>query len=355
MTKIRISDHARALHDDALICDLTLPWGNWEEGKDTILSRYRDRRFDFVSLSVGLDRMGFEETVHRVARERARLREWSDWVHFVESADDIHEARRLGKLAVGFHFQGSNPLGGDPNMVALYHRLGVRHMLLAYNQKNLAADGCHERTDMGLSRFGRRVVEELERSRMILDCTHTGYRSSMEAIEMSSQPVMFSHSNAHAVYPHARNIKDDQIEACAATGGLIGITGVGHFLCAEMTACAEAFVQHVDYVAERVGPEHVGIGLDHVYYLGHKAVQRAGAPDMYPAGYPPPGAAGSYFGPEHLIEIVELLVRRGYGDRDIRAILGGNFLRIASQVWSGGGVTGPTDARCKTKTQGRNA
>ena len=118
---------------------------------------------------------------------------------------------------------------------------------------------------------------------------------------------------------------------------------------------AEAFVQHVDYVAERVGPEHVGIGLDHVYYLGHKAVQRAGAPDMYPAGYPPSGAAGSYFGPEHLIEIVELLVRRGYGDRDVRAILGGNFLRIASQVWSGGGVTEPTDARCKAKTQGRNA
>lgn len=333
MSAVKISDHARDVYANAVICDLTLPWGNWDENKEVTLPRYRDNGFGFVSLTVGLDRMGVEETIQWTAKERARLRDWSDWVHFVETADDILEARRQGKLAVGFHFQGTNPLSGDLNMIALYHQLGVRHMLLAYNQKNVMADGCHERTDEGLTRLGRRAVAEIERCGMILDCTHTGYRSSMEAIETSTQPVMFSHSNAKKLRQHDRNIQDDQIKACADTGGLIGITGVGHFLADDLQATPEAFVKHIDYVAGLVGTAHVGIGIDHVYYKGHKAAQRGGAPESYPVGYPPTGTAGSYLGPEHLVEITELLVRNGYSDDDIKNILGGNFLRIASQIW----------------------
>lgn len=333
MTNLTISDKAREIYSRALICDLTLPWGNWEEGKDETLPRYRDSGFGFVSLTVGLDRMGFEESLQWVARERARLRSWSNWVHFVETAADIREARRKGKLAVGFHFQGTNPLGQDLNMIALYHRLGVRHILLAYNQKNAMADGCHERTDEGLSRLGRRAVAEIERCGMILDCTHTGYRSSMEAIEMSTQPVMFSHSNAKALRDHARNIHDDQIKACARTGGLVGVTGVGHFLSEDMAATPAAVVAHIDHIANLVGTDHIGIGIDHVYYQSHKARQRAAAPNSYPSGYPPAGRAGSYLAPEQLIEVVELLVQRGYDEIDLDKILGGNFLRVAERVW----------------------
>ncbi len=335
MADIKISDRARAVYDEAIICDLTLPWGNWDENKAVTLPRYRDSGFGFVSLTVGLDRMAFEETVQWVAKERARMREWSDWVHFVETAADIRKARELGKLAVGFHFQGTNPLGGDINMLAFYHKLGMRHLLLAYNQKNVMADGCHERTDEGLSRLGRRAVAEIERCGMILDCTHTGYRSSMEAIEMSTQPVMFSHSNAKALRQHDRNILDDQIKAAAKTGGLVGITGVGHFLSDDMRATPAAFVDHIDYMAELVGTDHIGIGIDHVYYTGHKAQQRAAAKESYPDAdkYPTAGTAGSFLAPEDLIAITELMVQRGYDDSDIKKILGGNFLRIAEQVW----------------------
>ena len=334
MADIKISDRTRNVYEDAIICDLTLPWGNWEENKESTLKCYRDSGIGFVSLTVGLDRMGFEETIQWVAKERARLRGWADWVHFVETAADIRTAKKLGKMAIGFHFQGTNPLGRDINMVSLYHKLGVRHMLLAYNQKNAMADGCHERTDEGLSRLGKRAVVEIERCGMILDCTHTGYRSSMEAIEMSTQPVMFSHSNAKTLLQHDRNIDDDQIKACANTGGLIGITGVGHFLAEDMKASPEVFVNHVDYLANLVGTDHIGIGIDHVYYKGHKAHQRAGAKDSYPDGYPPSGTAGSYLGPEHAIEITELMVQRGYEDGEIKKILGGNFIRIAENIWS---------------------
>jgi membrane dipeptidase len=328
---IEISGRAAALHREAVVCDMTLPWGNWEENKNSILDRFEAVGVDFVSLTVGLDRMSLEETVRRVAAERARIRSWGERFVFVESVSDIRRAKASGKLALGFHFQGSNPLGGDSNMVELYYRLGVRHMLLAYNQRNHAADGCSERSDAGLSRYGLKLIEEMNRVGMILDCTHTGYRSSMEAMEACRGPVLFSHSNAHALCPHDRNIKDDQIRACAATGGVIGITGVGHFLAEDMQATTEAFVRHIDYVSSLVGPQHIGLGIDHVYYLGHKAQQRAASPDMYPHGYPAGG--GSYLRPEHIPEITELLMRRGYSDADIKAILGGNFMRVAGQVW----------------------
>ena len=327
-----LSDRTRAVLAAATVCDMTLPWGNWDENKDTILDRYVAQGFGFVSLSVGLDRMGFEETVRRVARERARIRAMAPRAELVETVADIRRLRAAGKLALGFHFQGSNPLGGAVDMVEFYYKLGTRHMLLAYNQKNQAADGCSERTDAGLSRYGLALIKEMNRIGMILDCTHTGYRSSMEAIEASTAPVLFSHSNAHALLAHDRNIRDDQIRACADTGGVIGITGVGHFLTADMHATPEAFVRHIIHVAELVGPRHVGLGIDHVYYLGHKAVQRAASPDMYPTGYPT-GEAGSYLGPEALPMIVEGLVRHGFDDAEIHGILGENFLRVAAQVW----------------------
>jgi membrane dipeptidase len=328
-----IAARAARLLAAATVCDMTLPWGNWEEGKEEILPRYAASGVHFISLSVGLDRIPFDETVRAIARERARFRRLSDRIRMVESVAEIRAARAEGKLAVGFHFQGSNALGGMVEMVEVYYRLGVRQMLLAYNQRNQAADGCSERTDSGLSRFGVRVVEEMNRLGMLLDCTHMGYRSSMDVLEMSRAPVLFTHSNAKALLAHDRNITDEQIRASARTGGLVGITGVGHFLSADMQATVEAFVRHLDYVADLVGPAHVGLGIDHVYYTGHKAAQRAGAPDMYPAGYPAPGTAGSYLAPEDVPRIVDRLVARNWTDEQIHGVLGANYLRVCEQVW----------------------
>lgn len=330
---IVISERARALHAETMICDLTLPWGPGYQNQDLILPRFHASGVGYVSLTIGVDRMSLEETVRHIAAQRVRLRNWSDHCVFVRSVAEIAEARNSGRLAIGFHFQGSNPLAGLPEMVETYYELGVRHMLFAYNKRNMAADGCHERTDSGLSRFGLRLVEEMNRVGMIVDCTHVGYRSSMDAIEASSDPVLFSHSNAAVLVPHERNISDEQIKACAATGGLIGVNGVGHFLSEDMMASPEAMLRHIDHIAELVGPEHIGIGVDHVYYLEQQSARRTANPDMFPSGYPPADWTGSYLAPEQIIEVVELLVQRGYGDDDIRGILGGNFLRIAERVW----------------------
>jgi membrane dipeptidase len=328
-----IATRRARLMRDAVVCDMTLPWGNWEEGKDEILPRYAAAGVHFVSLSVGLDRIPFDETVRAIARERARFRASADRIVLVDSVAGIRAARDQGKLAVGFHFQGSNGLGGMVEMLEVYYRLGVRQMLLAYNQRNQAADGCSERTDSGLSRFGVRLVEEMNRLGMVPDCTHMGYRSSMDVLEMSRGPVLFSHSNSKALVAHDRNITDEQMRACARSGGVVGITGVGHFLSTGMVATVEDFVRHLDYAAALIGPDHVGLGVDHVYYLGHKAKQRAAAVDMYPQGYPPAGTAGSYLGPEDVPRIVDRMIAGGWSDADIHGVLGANYLRVCEQVW----------------------
>ncbi len=325
---------ADALRARAVVCDLTLPWGPGYDNQDTVLERFREGGIDFVSLTVGLDRMSLEATVRHIAAERARFAGLEkQGIVLAETVDDILAAKRTGRLAVGFHFQGSNPLAGDPKMVGLYYRLGVRHMLFAYNQRNLAADGCHEDSDCGLSRFGRALVREMNRVGMIVDCTHTGHRSTMDIVEGSADPVMFSHSNAWSLVPHDRNIKDDQIDACAARGGLIGINGVGHFLSPDMIASPEAMFRHIDYMVARVGWRHVCIGIDHVYYGRQMAARRAANPDTFPKGYPAGAATASYLGPEDLRAVTRLMVGHGYPDEAVLGILGQNFLDLAQRVW----------------------
>lgn len=218
-------------------------------------------------------------------------------------------------------------LEGDANLLQLFYDLGIRHMLLAYNQKNRAADGCHERTDSGLSRYGVRLIEEMNRVGMILDLTHVGYRSTMEAIEVSADPVIFSHSNAYAVKEYPRNLRDDQIKACAQKGGLIGINGVGHFL-GDNKASTENFLKHIDYVAQLVGPQHVGIGTDYVYFLEQIHRKFLANPERYPRTI----AEREYFPPQLLPQVTEALLKRNYPEEEVRGILGGNFLRIARRV-----------------------
>lgn len=179
--------------------------------------------------------------------------------------------------------------------------------------------------------FGRAVVREMERVGMVVCCTHTGRRTALDVLDYAERPVIFSHSNPRSFVDHPRNIDDELIRNCAATGGVIGINGVGLFLGGNDIS-PNNLVRHIDHVVQTVGPGHVGLGLDFVYDMEEILQYVRDHPEQFPArlGY----SDGVKFAPLETLEgLVDALFRKGCKTEHVRGILGGNFLRLARQVW----------------------
>jgi membrane dipeptidase len=319
------------------VWDMTLPWVPDYWDMET-LARYKRAGFTFVSATLQDWPPTFEGTLDCIARFKEKASSEAPWITFGASLAEIDQGRREGKLVVGFNSQETLVLGMDLERIeALYH-VGVRHMVLAYNIRNFVADGCAEAADAGLSNFGRQVIKEMNRLGMIVDCSHTGRRSSLEAIDLSQRPVIFSHSGSYAVCPHIRNIRDEQIRACASQGGVIGVVGLGAFL-GDAEARTESLFRHLDYIAALVGHEHVGLGLDYVppFFFAKDAMAASGPEKEWPdptIGWPDPTGTqmsineGTCFQPEHLVELVQCMLTHGYSTESVRSILGGNFRRV---------------------------
>lgn len=318
-----------------MLCwDMTVPWGDFGDPdlQDRAIARFRAAGFHVVSLTIATDPDGVETTLRKIARERARFAARSDCL-LIDTLADIALARASGHLGILFNFQGSDAFGRDVRLVEPYFRLGVRHALLAYNLRNAAGDGCHERSDGGLSHYGLRLVSEMNRVGMLVDLSHTGARTAMDALEASTQPVIFSHANPKALCDHARTIDDDAIRRCAATGGVVGISGVELFLGGSGTML-DRVVRHIDYCVQLTGPDHVGLGSDFVYDVA--AIQRAVARDTSGTWPKSGGYAGDvgFLSPEEGGALCGRLAALGYDAAAVANILGGNWHRLCAAAWT---------------------
>ncbi len=323
-----LSEQALRLRSDALIWDMTLPYTDYGDPalKEDMLRRMAENGFDAVSLTVGGDWMDLPSAVRSIARERRYFLGRPDKYVLIESIDDVLRARREKKLAVGFHFQGANPIAHDLAMVEVYYKLGIRHMLMCYNVKTAIGDGCQELTDGGLSRLGADLVREMNRVGMLVDVAHTGYRTSMDVFDASDEPVIVSHANARALCDHTRNVRDDQIKACADSGGVVGVVAFGPVLGDDGTPPVDLLVRHIRYIADLVGPRHVGLALDLIYD------QSVSNPTMWnPFFHTRPIADVP---PEEMPLVIEGLLRDGFTEAETRGILGENWLAVAQKVWT---------------------
>lgn len=279
-----------------------------------------------------------------VAHIYALIRQLPDTLMLIEALDDFARDRQAGKLGIVLHSQTCAPFQHDLNFVELFYRLGVRVALLAYNTRNLFADGCTERTNAGLSKLGVRLIREMNRVGIVIDGSHTGERSTLDAMEVCEAPFIFSHSGCKALHDHPRNITDEQIRRCVATGGMVGVVGLPNFLGDHAAPKLETVVRHVAHIAELVGAEHAGIGMDYftglIPYSTYEE-QLADYPVKMSSGLwgpgdmpPPPWrCAPEIETPAGMRHLTAALLEHGFSEAETRGIMGENFLRVFGQVW----------------------
>ena len=300
------------------------------------IDQLRAAGLNYVSINVGMDMNPVSQIMSVLAGYRATVAASPDRYRLVNHLVDIESAAEAGQIAIGFDLEGAMPLLEQPDMVALYASLGVRQIHFAYNRNNSVADGCHDVT-RGLTPLGRRMVEAVNAAGLLMDCAHTGHQCSLEIMAASSQPVVFSHANPRARAAHGRNITDAQIRACAATGGVVCVSGVSLFL-GNDNPTAQDVARHAAYVGNLVGVPHVGIGLD----IGFSEAGLNDTPpdDFDPTYWWPPAAgyanaiSGIRYTPVAAWQALEsALLVTGMGAQDAAMVMGDNMVRVARQVW----------------------
>jgi membrane dipeptidase len=294
------------------------------------LERAQKNGVSAISLNIGAMEQTPDEHRAVLAWFRLWLGERPEAYRIVDKADDISSASAQGQMAVMFDIEGARGIGNRLDSISEYYALGVRWMLIAYNRENLAGYGCYDEQDLGLKPFGRDMIREMNAAGMTVCCSHTGERTARDVLATSTRPVIFSHSNCGAVHSHKRNISDEMIRACASQGGVVGINGIGDFLCSAGEDIVEAFVRHVDHAVQLVGPDHVGLSLDYCYDMQELLDYLETMKHSFPESFSPDIRM---IAPEDLPAIVSGLRARGYDHGSLRKILHDNWLRIAEENW----------------------
>ncbi len=270
-------------------------------------------------------------------------------VRIALTAADIEAAKAAGGTSLVLAAQGGDVLGNDLNRLDMFHRMGLRMMIPAYNARTALADGLLEPTNAGLSRMGRRWVEACDRLGVLIDLTHVGERSSLEAMDLATRPVVFSHSNPRALVDTVRNVTDEQIRRCAATGGCVGVTNWGplNFKAgADRRPTLDDWIDGLAHVADLVGAAHVSMGTDmsHGTYPDGDLMRNRNRASGSGVGYgavveESPRSRLRYvegfddYG--KIVDVAAAMRRRGFSEADVAGIMGGNLLRVFRAVWGG--------------------
>jgi membrane dipeptidase len=295
---------------------------------DLIADWYRQAGLDVICHNVPVE--DYAEAYHA---EMNRPYEALPWLRFVTNAAEMRQAKRDGVIATFGNCQVDGPIAGLAGLNRAYG-LGLRSFMLTYNSMTNIGVGCTERVDAGLSRFGVEVVEHCNAIGVIVDTSHCGPATTLDACRASKRPVTANHTAAKGVFDHARGKSDECLRAIADTGGLIGIVTVPAFLTDQAAPTIEVMLDHIGYVADLVGWEHVAIGTDWPLQAPLELLQPLLAPSNKDLAFRPEDRldpAVNMRGFEDCRDMPNItrgLVKRGWTDEAIRGVLGENALRV---------------------------
>ncbi|MCT8467455.1 dipeptidase [Chromohalobacter canadensis] len=321
---------AQSLHDDAIVIDglIIAKWGR------ELLEDMRRGGLTAANCTVSVWE-GFQATVDNIVETNALLAACDDLVRPVHTTADITRAKEEGKTGIIYGFQNAHAFEDQIGYVEVFKRLGVGIVQMCYNTQNLVGTGCYER-DGGLSGFGREIVAEMNRVGMMCDLSHVGETTSREVIETSEKPVCYSHCLPSGLKEHPRNKSDAELRFIAEHGGFVGVTMFTPFLRAGVDATVDDYVEAIEYVMNIVGEDAIGIGTDFTQgqdqaffeWLTHdkgyaRRLTNFGT-IINPEGIRTIGEFGN---------LTEALLRRGMSERQVRKIMGENWMRVLKEVW----------------------
>ena len=313
-------------------------WNNNPELFTPEIKRYLDSGIHVFHIAVGIGGPdGYNQGLRFISQWNSLIAGNDTVMMRIDSAADFERVRGSGKIGILLGIQNSDHFQ-RPEHVDFFWNMGQRVSQLTYNSRNWIGNGSTERRDEGLSDYGVSIVERMNKVGMAVDVSHSGDKTTLDACEVSTRPVLFTHSNVRALAPgHPRCKTDEAIKAMAKSGGVMGITAVRMFVKNEEPTTIEDVLNHFDHVKKLVGPQYLGVGSD---------IDLDGYDDMPPeinkrlrAGY-----KGSYGfrekidvegldHPKRMFDLTDGLIRRKYSDDEILGVLGGNFKRVLSEIW----------------------
>jgi microsomal dipeptidase-like Zn-dependent dipeptidase len=285
---------------------------------------------------------GTVESLDKLARWRDLVAANADLVTIARAPGEIEAAHRAGRTALILGFQNSNLLEGRIRFVELFAELGVRVIQLTYNNQNELGGSCYEDEDSGLARFGREVIREMNRCGILVDLSHVGDRTTLDAIRWSQRPVAVTHANPRRLFEHKRNKSDAVLRALAESGGVLGCATYRNITGDDFCGSLEAWCGMVARTVEFMGIDHVAIGTDRSHNhvkadydwmrMGRwtRSVDYGAGSAARPGKAPPPEW---FVEVHHLARIPEGLRQVGFSAADVAKITSGNWLRLYGEVF----------------------
>lgn len=263
-----------------------------------------------------------------------------DWLNKALKVQDFRDAKQRGTHAQFLATQKASYFEDDIHRMGLAYEMGMRMMLMTYNEDNSLGGGCTSGKNLGVTAFGRDVISFMNDRGIIVDTAHSSKQTTLDTCKYSEAPVLASHCGAASVFAHQRNKSDEEMEAVAATGGVVGVFAIPVFLSAEQDPTIDALLDHIDHMVKVVGVDHVGIGLDWPLQLPKWALENVTQPATTTSGLGWRKEHGlddkknliGFDDYRDLPNITRGLVARGYSDDAVQKILGENFLRVFEQV-----------------------
>lgn len=316
-----------------------LQYANWSE---KIFRQLREGGVDAVHVTITYHET-FRETVLNIEGWNRWFERFPNLIFHGRTATDVLTARATGRTAIFYGAQNPSCMEDDIGLVEVLHTLGLRFMQLTYNNQSLLATGCYEAEDSGLTRMGRAVVSEMNRVGMVVDMSHSGERSTLDAIAHSIRPIAITHANPANWHPALRNKSDKVLQALAESGGILGFSLYPHHLKGGSACSLQDYCQMVARTADLTGISALAIGTDLCQDQPDSVVEWMrsgrwtkavdyGEGSANAPGFPP---MPSWFQDNHHFGAIEAgLLEVGMSATEVASIMGGNWLDFFSRSFT---------------------